>query len=354
MKKFDYMEKYDFEQLVFNYDETSGLKALICIHDTTLGPALGGTRMWVYEKEEEAIEDVLRLARGMTYKAAVAGLNLGGGKGVVIGDPKKEKSEELWRAFGRAVQSLNGRYITAEDVGTSPQDMNYVSMETDYVVGLMGTSGDPSPFTANGVWHGMQACAEKIYGSRSLKGKKVAVQGVGSVGYYLVKHLVEDEGAEVIVTDIDEERIKKVVDEFGVKAVGTDEIYSADVDIFAPCALGAVINDDTLPQLKCKIVAGGANNVLAEERHGEEIEKKGILYAPDYVINAGGLINVADELKGYNKERALQSVAGIYDSVKMVLEIAERDNIPTYRAADRLAEERIEKMGKVRSNYIKR
>jgi len=227
-------------------------------------------------------------------------------------------------------------------------------METDYVVGLMGTSGDPSPFTANGVWHGMQACAEKIYGSRSLKGKKVAVQGVGSVGYYLVKHLVEDEGAEVIVTDIDEERIKKVVDEFGVKAVGTDEIYSADVDIFAPCALGAVINDDTLPQLKCKIVAGGANNVLAEERHGEEIEKKGILYAPDYVINAGGLINVADELKGYNKERALQSVAGIYDSVKMVLEIAERDNIPTYRAADRLAEERIEKMGKVRSNYIKR
>lgn len=354
MKKFDYMEKYDFEQLVFNYDETSGLKALICIHDTTLGPALGGTRMWVYEKEDEAIEDVLRLARGMTYKAAVAGLNLGGGKGVVIGDPKKDKSEELWRAFGRAVQSLNGRYITAEDVGTSPQDMNFVSMETDYVVGLMGTSGDPSPFTANGVWHGMQACAEKIYGSRSLKGKKVAVQGVGSVGYYLVKHLVEDEGAEVVVTDIDEERVKKVVDEFGVKAVGTDEIYGVDADIFAPCALGAVINDETLPQFKFKIIAGGANNVLAEERHGDELEKKGILYAPDYVINAGGLINVADELKGYNKERALQTVAGIYDSVKMVLEIAERDNIPTYKAADRLAEERIEKMGKVRSNYIKR
>ncbi len=354
MKKFDYMAKYDYEQLVFNYDETSGLKALICIHDTTLGPALGGTRMWVYEKEEEAIEDVLRLARGMTYKAAVAGLNLGGGKGVVIGDPKKEKSEELWRAFGRAVQSLNGRYITAEDVGTSPQDMNFVSMETDYVVGLMGTSGDPSPFTANGVWHGMQACAEKVYGSRSLKGKKVAVQGVGSVGYYLVKHLVEDEGAEVFITDIDEDRVKKVVDEFGVKAVGPDEIYGVDVDIFAPCALGAVLNDETLPQLKCKIIAGGANNVLAEERHGDELEKKGILYAPDYVINAGGLINVADELKGYNKERALQSVAGIYDSVKMVLEIAERDNIPTYKAADRLAEERIEKMGKVRSNYIKR
>ncbi len=353
MKIFDYMEKYDFEQLVFNYDETSGLKALICIHDTTLGPALGGTRMWVYEKEEEAIEDALRLARGMTYKAAVAGLNLGGGKGVVIGDPKKEKSEELWRAFGRFVQSLNGRYITAEDVGTSPQDMNFVSMETSSVVGLMGTSGDPSPFTANGVWHGMQACAEKVYGSRSLKGKKVSVQGAGSVGYYLIKHLVEDEGAEVIVTDIDQDRIELVKKEFGVKAVAPEEIYSADVDIFAPCALGAVINDETLPQLKCKIVAGGANNILAEERHGEEIEKKGILYAPDYVINAGGLINVADELKGYNKERALQSVAGIYDSVKMVLDIADRDNIPTYKAADRLAEERIEKMGRVRSNFIK-
>ncbi len=353
MKIFDYMEKYDFEQLVFNYDETSGLKALICIHDTTLGPALGGTRMWVYEKEEEAIEDALRLARGMTYKAAVAGLNLGGGKGVVIGDPKKEKSEELWRAFGRFVQSLNGRYITAEDVGTSPQDMNFVSMETSSVVGLMGTSGDPSPFTANGVWHGMQACAEKVYGSRSLKGKKVSVQGAGSVGYYLIKHLVEDEGAEVIVTDIDQDRIELVKKEFGVKAVAPEEIYSADVDIFAPCALGAVINDETLPQLKCKIVAGGANNILAEDRHGEEIEKKGILYAPDYVINAGGLINVADELKGYNKERALQSVAGIYDSVKMVLDIADRDNIPTYKAADRLAEERIEKMGRVRSNFIK-
>ena len=353
MKIFEYMEKYDFEQLVFNYDETSGLKALICIHDTTLGPALGGTRMWIYEKEEEAIEDALLLARGMTYKAAVAGLNLGGGKGVVIGDPKKEKSEELWRAFGRFVQSLNGRYITAEDVGTSPQDMNFVSMETSSVVGLMGTSGDPSPFTANGVWHGMQACAEKVYGSRSLKGKKVSVQGAGSVGYYLIKHLVEDEGAEVIVTDIDQDRIELVKKEFGVKAVAPEEIYSADVDIFAPCALGAVINDETLPQLKCKIVAGGANNILAEDRHGEEIEKKGILYAPDYVINAGGLINVADELKGYNKERALQSVAGIYDSVKMVLDIADRDNIPTYRAADRLAEERIEKMGRVRSNFIK-
>jgi leucine dehydrogenase len=354
MKIFDYMKKYDFEQLIFNYDETSGLKALICIHDTTLGPALGGTRMWVYEKEEDAIEDVFRLARGMTYKAAVAGLNLGGGKGVVIGDPKKKKSEELWRSFGRFVQSLNGRYITAKDVGTDHQDLNYISMETDYVVGLMGTSGDPSPFTANGVWHGMQACAEIVYGNRKLKGKKVAVQGVGNVGYHLVKHLVKDEGAEVTVTDIDQERVRKVVDEFSVKAVKPEKIYSVDMDIFAPCALGAVINDETLPRLRCQIIAGGANNVLAEERHGEEAEKMGIFYAPDYVINAGGLINVADELKGYDKERALQAVAGIYDSIMKVMNIAKRDNIPTSKAADRMAEERIQIIGKTRNNYINR
>ncbi len=352
MMIFDYMEKYDFEQLLFNYDDTSGLKALICIHNTILGPALGGTRMWAYETEEDAIEDVFRLARGMTYKAAVAGLNLGGGKGVVIGDPKKEKSEELWRSFGRFVQSLNGRYITAKDVGTDHRDMNYVSMETDYVVGLIETSGDPSPFTANGVWHGMQACAEKIYGSRQLKGKKVAVQGVGNVGYHLVKHLVKDEGAEVTVTDIDPEQMRKVVDEFGVKTVKPEEIYSVDMDIFAPCALGGVLNDETIARLKCRIIAGGANNVLAEERHGDDIDKKGIVYAPDYVINAGGLINVADELRQYNKERALQSVAGIYDRVMKVLNIAERDNITTVKAADRMAEERIEKIARIRSSHI--
>ncbi len=352
MKIFDYMEKYDFEQLVFNYDKTSGLKALICIHNTVLGPALGGTRMWVYDKEEDAIEDVLRLARGMTYKAAVTGLNLGGGKAVIIGDPKKEKSEGMWRAFGRFVQSLNGRYYTAIDMGTTIYDMEIVAQETDFVTGIPGASGDPSPVTAYGVWHGMQACAEEAFGSRSLKGKKIAVQGAGNVGYYLIRHLVEDEGAEVIATDIDENKLNKVVDEFAVKVVKPEEIYSLDVDIFAPCALGAVINDKTMEQIKAKVIAGGANNVLEAEKHGEILAEKGILYAPDYVINSGGLINVADELKGYDRERALRTASGIYNNVKQVIEIARRDNVPTYKAADRLAEERIEKMGRIQSNFI--
>lgn len=352
MKIFDYMEQYDFEQLVFNYDKTSGLKALICIHDTTLGPALGGTRMWVYEKEEEAVYDVLRLARGMTYKAAVAGLNLGGGKAVIIGDPQKVKSEELWRAFGRFVQSLNGRYITAEDVGTTVEDMDIVSWETDFVTGVSGTSGDPSPFTAWGVYNGIQACTELLFGSRNLKGKKVAVQGVGSVGYYLVKHLVKDSGAEVVVSDIDQNRIQRVITEFNVTSVEPDQIYNVECDIFAPCALGAVVNDETIDKLNCKIICGGANNILAEDRHGDLLEQKGILYAPDYVANSGGLINVADELKGYDRERAWKSVANVYQRVKDVLNIAKRDNIPSYKAADRLAEERIAKIGKVRSNYI--
>ncbi|AZR73445.1 leucine dehydrogenase [Anoxybacter fermentans] len=353
MKKFEYMEKYDYEQLVFCYDKTSGLKAIICIHDTTLGPALGGTRMWVYENEDDAILDALRLARGMTYKAAAAGLNLGGGKTVIMGDPKKDKSEELWRAFGRYVQSLNGRYITAEDVGTSVEDMDYVAMETDYVTGLSGTSGDPSPMTAFGVYKGMKACCKEVYGSDSLEGKVVAVQGLGHVGYYLCKH-IHEEGGKLIVTDIDQERIDKVVKEFGATAVAPDEIYGVECDIFAPCALGAVVNDETIPQFKCRIIAGAANNVLKEERHGDIIHEKGILYAPDYVINAGGLINVYHELLGYNRDNVLRDVAKIYDRILKVIEISKRDNIPTYKAADIMAEERIEKMGRVRSNYIVR
>lgn len=352
MKIFEYMEKYDYEQLLFNYDKASGLKALICIHDTTLGPALGGTRMWVYEKEEDAVFDVLRLARGMTYKAAVAGLNLGGGKAVIIGDPKKDKSEAMWRAFGRFVETLNGRYITAADVGTNVDDMDMINLETDHITAISGGSGNPSPFTAWGTYNGMLACAEEAFGDKSLKGKKVAVQGTGSVGYYLIKHLVEDEGAEVFVTDIDEERVQQVVDEFGVTPVGTEEIYGLDVDIFSPNALGAVINDETLPQLKCKIIAGGANNVLAEERHGDELEKKGIVYAPDYVINSGGLINVSVELEGYDREKAWNKVRKVYNNVKDVFRIARRDTIPTYKAADILAEERIELLGKVRRTYL--
>jgi|SRR5690554_860032 len=356
MKIFNYMEKYGYEQLVFCHDKTTGLKAIIAIHDTTLGPALGGTRMWNYDNEEDAIMDVLRLARGMTYKAAAAGLNLGGGKAVIIGDAKKDKSEEMWRAFGRFVQSLNGRYITAEDVGTTVQDMDFVNLETDHVTGVSaasGSSGDPSPKTAFGTYKGMQAAAHEVWGTDDLKGKVVTVQGVGSVGYYLCKHLHED-GAKLVVADIDQASLDRVVKEFGAKVVEPDAIYDAECDIFAPCALGAVINDDTVNRLKCKVVAGSANNVLAEDRHGDMLQEKGIIYAPDYVINAGGLMNVADELKGYNEERAWQTVSTIYDAIARVIEISKRDNIPTYKAADRMAEERIEKIGRVRGNFIRR
>ncbi len=351
MKKFEYMEKYDYEQLVFCYDKTSGLKAVICIHDTTLGPALGGTRMWNYESEDDAVLDALRLGRGMTYKAAAAGLNLGGGKTVIIGDAKKDKSEELWRAFGRYVQSLNGRYITAEDVNTTVADMDYVAMETDYVTGLSGTSGDPSPVTAYGTYMGMKAAAKEAFGSDSLEGKVVAVQGLGHVGYYLCKHVYE-EGGKLIVTDIDKDKINEVVNEFGATAVKADEIYGVECDIYAPCALGATVNDETIPQFKCRAIAGAANNVLKEERHGDIIHEKGIVYAPDYVINAGGLINVYHELVGYDREVVMKEVAKIYDRILKVIEISKRDNIPTYKAADIMAEERIEKMGRVHSNYV--
>lgn len=354
MKIFEYMEKYDYEQLVFCHDNTSGLKAIICIHDTTLGPALGGTRMWTYANEDDAVLDALRLGRGMTYKAAAAGLNLGGGKAVIMGDPGKDKSEELFRAFGRYVQSLNGRYITAEDVGTSVQDMDWVHLETDFVTGVSaayGSSGDPSPMTARGVWRGMKAAAKEVYGSDSLQGKTVAVQGLGHVGYNLCRYLHED-GAQLIVTDINAENVNRVCNEYGAKAVDPKDIFAVDAEIFAPCALGAVINDETISQFKFKIIAGAANNVLKEERHGEEVHARGILYAPDYVINAGGLINVADELEGYNYDRALKKVESIYDNIAKVIEIAKRDNIPTYRAADRMAVERIERIGKIRSTFL--
>lgn len=355
MKIFEIMENFDYEQLVFCQDKASGLKAIICVHDTTLGPALGGTRMWNYQNEEEAIQDVLRLARGMTYKNAAAGLNIGGGKTVIIGDSKTQKSEELFRALGRYVQALGGRYITAEDVGTNVQDMDWVKLETEFVTGVSssyGSSGDPSPMTARGVWRGMKAAAKEVFGTDDLANKSVAVQGLGHVGYYLVQHLAE-EGAKLIVTDINPEAVAQVVNETGATAVKPEDIYSVDVDIFAPCALGAVINDDTIPKLRCQIIAGAANNVLAEERHGEIIHERGILYVPDYVINAGGVINVADELEGYNYERALKKVEGIYDNVAKVIAIAKREKIPTYRAADRLAEERIEKIGRVRSTYLR-
>lgn len=345
----------EFEQVVFCQDKTSGLKAIIAIHDTTLGPALGGTRMWTYASEEEALEDALRLARGMTYKNAAAGLNLGGGKTVIIGDPKKDKNEELFRAFGRYIQGLNGRYITAEDVGTTEEDMDLIHLETNYVTGVSagtGSSGNPGPVTAFGIYKGIKAAAKEAFGSDSLKDKTIAVQGVGNVAFSLCEHLHE-EGAKLIVTDINKEAVQRAVEAFGAEAVETDEIYSQEADIFAPCALGAIINDETIPQFKCKVIAGSANNQLKENRHGDLIHEMGIIYAPDYVINSGGVINVADELDGYNRERALKRVSGIYAILGDIFDIAKRDDIPTYQAADRLAEERIARVAKSRSQFLK-
>lgn len=354
MELFKYMETYDYEQVVVCQDKESGLKAIIAIHDTTLGPALGGTRMWTYETEEAAFEDALRLAKGMTYKNAAAGLNLGGGKTVIIGDPRKDKNEAMFRAFGRFIQGLNGRYITAEDVGTTVDDMDLVYSETDYVTGIspaFGSSGNPSPVTAYGVYVGMKAAAKEAFGTDSLEGKKVAVQGVGNVSYNLCRHLHE-EGASLIVTDINKDAVNKAVEDFGAEAVDIDDIYSVDCDIYSPCALGATINDETIPQLKAKVIAGAANNQLKETKHGDIIQEKGIVYAPDYVINSGGVINVADELLGYNRDRAMKKVETIYDNILKIFEISRRDNIASYAAADRLAEERIETMRKSRKQFL--
>ncbi|KIL44321.1 branched-chain amino acid dehydrogenase [Jeotgalibacillus soli] len=356
MELFTYMEKYDYEQLVFCQDKNSGLKAIIAIHDTTLGPALGGTRMWTYASEEAAIEDALRLAKGMTYKNAAAGLNLGGGKTVIIGDPLKDKNEEMFRAFGRYIQGLAGRYITAEDVGTTVMDMDLIHEETDYVTGIspaFGSSGNPSPVTAYGVYRGIKAAALEAYGDDSLEGKTIAVQGVGNVAFTLCRHLHE-EGAKLIVTDINKAAVQRAVDEFGAQAVEPNEIYGVQCDIFAPCALGAVINDETLEILKARVVAGAANNQLKEARHGDILHERGIVYVPDYVINAGGVINVADELYGYNRERAMKNVETIFDNVSKVFEIAKRDGVPSYVAADRMAEERIERVARSRNTFLQK
>ncbi|GIN85541.1 leucine dehydrogenase [Heyndrickxia sporothermodurans] len=354
MKIFEYMGKYDYEQLLFCQDETSGLKAIIAIHDTTLGPALGGTRMWTYASEDAAIEDALRLAKGMTYKNAAAGLNLGGGKTVIIGDPRKDKNEEMFRAFGRFIQGLNGRYITAEDVGTTVADMDLIHEETNFVTGIspaFGSSGNPSPVTAYGCYVGMKAAAKEAFGTDSLEGLTVSVQGVGNVAFELCRYLNE-EGAKLIVTDINKEAVQRAVEQFGATAVDPNDIYGVDCDIFAPCALGAIVNDETIPQLKAKVIAGSANNQLKETRHGDQIHEMGIVYAPDYVINAGGVINVADELYGYNRDRAMKKVEGIYNSVAKVIEISKRDGIPTYVAADRMVEERIARVAKSRSQFL--
>src|SRR5881296_383957 len=348
---FALLAEHEHEQVSAYYDPSTGYRGLIAIHSTVLGPALGGTRFWSYPSDEAALRDCLRLARGMTYKAAVAGLNLGGGKSVIIGDNRTPRREALFRAHGRHVESLKGRYITAEDVGTSTSDMEYIKAETNQVTGLIGKSGDPSPVTAYGVYRGMKACAAYRYGSDRLAGKTVALQGCGSVGYHLAQ-LLHAEGAKLVCADIDPERARRVVDECRAQAVPPDDIYGVRADVFAPCALGAVINDATLPRLQVEIVAGGANNQLAEERHGDLLEARGITYAPDYVINGGGLINVNAELAGWSLERARAKAAEIYDTILRVFEIAREEGIPAYRAADRLAEQRIAAVSSVRRNLV--
>ena len=336
------------EQVLFCQDKDTGLKAIIAVHNTVLGPALGGTRMWMYNNEQEALTDVLRLSRGMTYKNAISGLNLGGGKAVIIGNSKTDKTEALFRRFGKFVNSLAGKYITAEDVGISPREMVWVNMETPFVSGLPGKSGDPSPVTAYGVYMGMKASAKIQYGSDNLKGKKVAVQGIGHVGEYLVQHLTK-EGAEVTITDINEEALKRVAREYGAKVVGVNDIYDVEMDIYAPCALGATVNDDTLSRLKCSVIAGAANNQLADEqKHGEIVREKGIVYAPDFLINAGGVINCYAEVKGYTSEWAIEKAQEIYDTTLNIISASKEQGIPSYKAANTMAEQRIEAMAKVK------
>jgi leucine dehydrogenase len=340
MKLFDTLAEMGHEEIVMCSDPSVGYKGILAVHSTKLGPALGGTRFWQYASDEEAITDALRLSRGMTYKNAVAGLHLGGGKSIIIGDNKTKDREKIFRAHGRFVESLGGRYITAEDVGTSTKDMSYVQLETKHVAGLAGKSGDPSPVTAHGVFRAVEASANRKWGSDSLKGKTVAVQGCGSVGSYLAGEL-HKAGAKLIVSDIDAAKTARVEKATGAKVVQGDAIFSADADIFSPCALGGIINDKTIPKLKVQIVAGGANNQLLEERHGDELQRRGILYAPDYVANAGGVINVYGEVVGWDAQRALDKADDIYDTILKVFDIAEAKKIPTYEAADRLAEQRL-------------
>ncbi len=340
------------EQVVFCNDEATGLKAIIGIHNTVLGPAVGGTRMWNYSSDQEAITDVLRLSRGMTYKAAITGLNLGGGKAVILGDASTMKTEAFLRRFGKFIDSLGGKYWTAEDVNMKTRDMKYIGMETKYVTGLpenMGGGGDPSPVTAYGTYLGMKATAKKVYGSDSLEGKKIGVQGVGQVGMYLVERLTK-EGANVFITDIAEDKLKAVASRTGASVLGMDDIYDLDMDIYAPCALGATLNDLTIPRLKCQIIAGAANNQLAEEeKHGYMLMDKGITYAPDFLINAGGLINVYEEYLGsYNRERTYETAEKIYDTCLDILKVADEESISSQEAAIRLAEKRIEDVGRIK------
>lgn len=342
---FKSISEFNHELVMHCNDNATGLKAIIAVHNTTLGPALGGLRMWQYASDKDALFDVLRLSRGMTYKSAVAGLNLGGGKAVIIGDARSMKNEALLRRFGKFVNNLAGKYITAEDVGIGVNDIETVQMETRYVAGLADKSGDPSPFTAYGTYLSIKACMKKTTGSDSLAGKKIMVQGTGHVGLFLVDHLIK-EGAKVYVYDIYAENLKHAV-ALGAIAVEADQVYTIEVDVYAPCALGATLNPETIPQLKCSIVAGAANNQLLDEvRDGQAVAAKGILYAPDFVVNAGGIINVFNEVNGeYNKNRATRMTENIYNTVLNVFSTCDAENILPQQAAIAVAQKRIKEVG---------
>lgn len=347
---FDALNKMGHEQIMCFNDEATGLKGIIGIHNTTLGPALGGTRVWKYNSEQEAIKDVLRLSRGMTFKSAISGINLGGGKAVIIDHDGAKKDEAFWRRYGKFVDNLGGKYITAEDVGTNTQFMEWVSMETKYVAGkpdYLGGGGDPSPVTAYGVYLGMKAGQKKLSGSDSLTNLKIAVQGVGSVGQHLIDYLVK-EGAIIYISDINQSNIQKVLDKNKVHVVDVNDIYEIDVDIYAPCALGATLNDDTLPKLKCSLIAGAANNQLQDEKkHGDWLAKKGIVYTPDFLINAGGVINCYAEVHGYNKARAFGSTEAIYSQTLKVLDKAINEERNVQEVAIEIAMQRINSIGKI-------
>lgn len=332
------MKAEGHESVSYFYDEKTGLKAIVAIHSTRLGPALGGCRVWPYETEADALKDVLRLSKGMTYKNAAMGLPLGGGKAVIIAS-KDQKTPELFEAFGRVVASFGGRYVTAQDVGTSSDDLLAIRRATEHVVGLPGAGGDPSPVTARGVLGGMKAALEHVFGTDSLQGRTVAVQGLGAVGMHLCRNLHE-EGARLIVTDIDEGRVEQAVKEFGAVASAPDAIYDADCDVYAPCALGGILNDDTIPRLKASIVAGSANNQLAEDRHADMLKERNVVYAPDFVINGGGVINVFNELApdGYNRERAFEQVDGIRAKVAEALALAKEQDVNSNAAAVLMAD----------------
>jgi leucine dehydrogenase len=330
-----------YERVIAGSEPESGYHGIIAVHSTVLGPGTGGTRFWNYATQEEALHDALRLARGMTYKSSLAGMPLGGGKSVIIGDNKTKDREKIFRAHGRLVETLKGKYIAAEDVGTSPADIELVSRETRHVGGLATTSGDPSPVTARGVFRAMQAAANHRWGSDSLAGKTVAIQGLGHVGYTLAEHL-HDAGAKLIVSDVDDDRVNRAVENLGATRVAPDNIFNVAADIFAPCALGGILNDHTIPQLRVEMVVGAANNQLLDERHGDMLKQRNILYAPDYAANAGGIMTFGIVCLNWPAEIMLKKVDAIYDTMLNIFTIAEREGITTNKAADRLAEERLQ------------